>query len=83
MESREGGRRSKSRQALKLSTYHKPIDGRGHKMAHGVCILWYFILSMKNPDIAGNSATYYVHFAGPHVRHFSDGNQTVCPTLKK
>jgi hypothetical protein len=20
---------------------------------------------------------------GPHVRHFSDGNQTVCPTLKK
>jgi hypothetical protein len=19
---------------------------------------------------------------GPHVRHFSDGNQTVCPTLK-
>jgi hypothetical protein len=20
---------------------------------------------------------------GPHVRHFSNGNQTVCPTLKK
>jgi cellobiose-specific phosphotransferase system component IIB len=20
---------------------------------------------------------------GPHVRHFSDENQTVCPTLKK
>jgi hypothetical protein len=21
-------------------------------------------------------------FLGPHVRHFSDGNQAVCPTLK-
>jgi hypothetical protein len=30
-------------------------------------------------DIAGNSATCYVYFVGPNVRHFSDRNQTVYP----
>jgi hypothetical protein len=46
------------------------------------------VLLVCNRRILGHHGKFsnmlcYFILIGPHVRHFGDGNQTVCPTLKK
>jgi hypothetical protein len=46
------------------------------------CCQFYWFTIEESSDIAGNSATCYVHF-DRSICDFSNGNQTVCPKLKK